>query len=262
MPYEAQIEGKNVKENETSTADLLRKVPHLAPVMQQIEKAEFSQEMSRLSVLIVHMYEDPLSTSAALNRVIMYTLYNCICKTHDTKLGFLILFNRGILAPAFLLSRSIFELWAAACFVEKTIVDFRTQRNEAKLVKIANKLFAGARYPAELPWGEPSTEKPVHINEMLAELEQRHPGAGDTYGFLCEYCHPNFLYNTEAYLASHQEALWENVRFRDSLAAALERQLSSLCQSLCGIKASARAVSDMCLDEYGVVYPGDRQSGA
>ncbi len=241
--------------NETFTSDIIMKVPQLVPIMQDIEQTEFLDERSKLGKLILHMFENTESTNVHLNRVIDYTLFNCICKTMEAKRGFILLFNEGILSPAFSLNRSIFELWAAACFVEKTVQDFRTIRNEVKFAKIANKLFSGAKYPVKLPWGEPSTEKPIHINEMLTELERRYPGTGNTYSFLCEYCHPNFLYNMEAYLASNQEGLWDNPLFSERITTALEKQLLSLAQAVLGIKASTKAISDMCLEEYGVEYP-------
>ncbi len=241
--------------NETFASDVFNKVPKLVPLMQQIEEIEFYDESSRLSKLILHMFENTESTNTSLNGVIIYTFFNCICKTIEAKRGFILLFNEGLLSPAFSLNRSIFELWAAACFVEKVVRDFGTSRDETKFARIAGKLFAGARYPAQLPWGEPSIEKPVHIREMLAELEQRQPGAGETYSFLCEYCHSNFLYNMEAYLASSQKTLWDNPLFAERVTAALQKQLSSLAQALYGIKACTAAISDMCLKEYGFSYP-------
>jgi len=245
-----------MRHKKTFASDALNKMPQLAPIMQEIEEIEFRDESSKLNKLILHMFENTLSTNASLNRVIIYTFFNCICKTIEAKESFVLLFDKGLLSPAFSLNRSIFELWAATCFVEEAVRDFRASRNEAKFAKIASKLFAGARYPAELPWGEPSTDRPVHINEMLAVLEQRHPGIGDTYSFLCEYCHPNFLYNMEAYLAARgPEGLWENPRFLEKITTSLEKQLSSLVQALRGIKVGTRAISDMCLEEYGVNYP-------
>ena len=241
--------------NKTFASDIFKKAPQLVPLKQQIEEIEFYDEISRLSRLTLHMYENIESTNVSLNRVIEYTLFNCICKTIEAKRGFILLLNEGLLSPAFSLNRSIFELWAAACFVEKVVRDFGTSRDEAKFAKIANKLFAGARYPVQLPWGEPSTEKPVHIREMLAELEKHQTGTVETYSFLCEYCHPNFLYNMEAYLASSLETSWENPLFAERITVVLQKQLLSLAQALHGIKVSTAAISDMCLEEYGVSYP-------
>ena len=235
--------------------NVLNRVPQLVSIMQKIEEIEFIQESLKLGRLIDHMFKNTQSTNVSLNRVITYTFFNCILKTTEATKGFILLFNERILSPAFSLNRSIYELWAASCFIEKAVHDFRTSGNEAEFAKIADKLFAGARYPAKLPWGEPSTHKPVHINEMLAELEQRYAGAVDTYSFLCEYCHPNFLYNMEAYLASGQETLRENPLFAERITLALEKQLSSLAQALSGTKACTAAISDMCLQEYGISYP-------
>lgn len=241
--------------NESFSSDIILKVPQLVPIMHDIEEIEFRDEIDKLGRLIDCMFENTLSTNVHLNRVISYTLFNCIGKTMETKRGFILLFNEGILSPAFSLNRSIFELWAAACFVEKAVGDFRRIRNEVKFAKIADKLFSGAKYPAKLPWGDLSTEKPIHIREMITELEQRYAGTGNTYSFLCEYCHPNFLYNFEASLASLVDGIWQNPKFLSNITTTLEKQLSSLEQALLGIKASAKAISDMCLEEYGVDYP-------
>lgn len=245
-----------IHRNDTFTSNLIIKVPQLVSIMRNIEDNEFGDELCKLAKLTDYMFENTRSTNAHLNRIIVYTEVNCICKTIDAKRGFILLFNEGILSPAFSLNRLIFELWSAAHFVEKTLRDFRIDRDEVKFARIADKLFSGARYPVKLPWGDPSTEKPIHINEMLQELDRCYPGAGNTYSFLCEYCHPNFLYNMEAYLAGSLEGVWENPKFVESIAVTLEKQLSTLAQALSGIKASTKVISDMCLEEYGIDLPG------
>jgi len=241
--------------NEAFASDVIIKLPQLVPIMRDIEEVEFHDERSKLAKLVLHMFENTLRTNVYLNRVIGYALFNCIEKTRELKRGFILLFNEGLLSPAFTLNRSIFENWGAACFIERNVREFRKTKNETKFSKIADKLFSGARYPVKLPWGEPSTETPVRVGEMITELERCYPGTGNTYSFLCEYCHPNFLYNMEAYLASNQEGLWDNPLFSERITIALEKQLLSLAQAVLGIKASTKAISDMCLEEYGVEYP-------
>jgi len=234
------------------TSSVIIKVPQLLPYCDRIEKIEFWDESSKLARLVEYMFKNAESTNPHMNRIIVYTLSICIVKAIETKRGFILLFNEGTLSPAFLLNRSIFEIWAAAYFVEKNVESFRSTRNAIQLANIADRLFAGAIYPAQLPWGESSTEKPVHISKMIKELKQQYSEAKQTYSFLSEYCHPNFLYNEYANLASFQHSVWDNPKFLESISTALEKQLASLEQSLIGIKASVRAITQMCCKEYGI----------
>lgn len=241
---------------ETFASFIFNKIPSLTSVMRDIEKIDFCDEISTLGKLVSYVFESAQSTNSYLNMIITYTFYNCIFKTIEVKRAFITLFNEGILTPAFSLNRSVFELWAAICFIEKALKDFLISRNDEKFNNVAIRLFSGSRYPVELPWGEPSTEKPIHINDMLEELEKRNPGAKNTYSFLCEYCHPNFLYNMYAFMASIVElGIWSNPRFLKEIKVALEKQLSSLEQTLSGIKASSKLISDLCLEEYGINFP-------
>jgi len=237
---------------EEFTFHALDQAPQLLRLMREIEEIDFHDEVSKFNALIHHMFENAKSTNPSLNRVVVYTFFNCICKTTEARRGFMLLFKEGILSPAFSLTRTIFELWAAACYVEKAVREFQSTRNEERFSRTANKLFAGSRYPAELPWGEPSTERPVPISEMITELKGRNSEVEDAYGFLCEYCHPNFLYNMQAYLAARHRRLWENPVFMKSVTATLEKQLSCLSQALRGIKQCTGAISAICSEEYGL----------
>ena len=240
---------------ETFASEFVVKLPQLEPIMRGIEEIDFGIVLSRLSELTLYMFNNTERTNIHLNRLIIYTGFNCVGKTMETKRGFILLFNEWILSSAFSLNRLIFEHWAATCFVEKTIRDFRNNRDEVKLAGIADKLFSGSRYPVNLPWGEKSNEKPIHINEFLGELERHHPETRSAYAFLCEYCHPNFLYNVEAFIASNLPESWHNPKFLESIATVLEKQLVFLEQALSGINANAEAISGMCLEEYGIDLP-------
>lgn len=239
-------------ENYSFRSSILTRLPQLIPYCDRIEKTEFQDEVSKLSQLVDYMFKNAQLTNPYMNRLIIYTLDICILKAIECERGFILLFNEGILSPAFTLNRSVFELWAAAFYVGKTVKNFCNTRNKVELAKIADKLFAGTLYPAQLPWGEPSAEKPIHISTMIKELEQEYPGSRQIYTFLCEYCHPNFLYDAYARIATLVSGAWENPRFLESIATALEKQLSSLEQALLGIKTSTKAISEMCLKEYGI----------
>jgi len=238
--------------NKTFNSNLIIKLPQLVPVMREIEDSNFHEQVSKLSKLINYMFNNTTSTNVHLNRIIIYTEMNCIGKAIETKSGFIMLINAGILSPAFSLNRIIFEIWAAAYFANETMQEFRNTRNEEKLSKITNRLFSGSRYPANLPWGTPSTEQPIHVNDMLRALYQHIPETEDTYNFLCEYCHPNFLYNMEMYIAGNTEGAWNNPRFVESVTTSLEKQFYALNQALSGIVDSSEEISNICLEEYGM----------
>ena len=101
------------------TSSVIIKVPQLLPYCDRIEKIEFWDESSKLARLVEYMFKNAESTNPHMNRIIVYTLSICIVKAIETKRGFILLFNEGTLSPAFLLNRSILEIWAAAYFVEK-----------------------------------------------------------------------------------------------------------------------------------------------
>jgi hypothetical protein len=238
--------------NETFDSNLMVRLPQVVPIMRDIENSSFHEQVSKLSRLVNHMFSNTTSTNVHLNRIIIYTDFNCIGKAVETKSGFIMLINAGVLSPAFSLNRIIFELWAAAHFVGETMLEFRNTRDEEKLSKIARRLFAGSRYPANLPWGTPSTDQPIHVNDMLRALYQNIPGTENTYNFLCEYCHPNFLYNMEMYIAGNIEGAWNNPKFVESVTASLEKQFDALNQALYGIADSSEGISNICLEEYGI----------
>jgi len=218
--------------------------------LKDIREMDFQDELSRFKVLVDYMFARTMETNGSLNRLIVYTGFNCICKTDDARQSFILLFDKGLLAPAFSLTRMIFELWAAACYVDDVVRDFHFSRDGARLDGEANRLFGGTRYPAKMPWGEPTNERPVPIGDMLDSLEPRHPQAAGAYGFLCEYCHPNYLYNMRAFLATRDIRLWENPLFRNDMTTTIQRQLAILLEAVRGIKVCARTIFDTCMKEY------------
>ena len=234
---------------------LLSMSPRITVALQEVSGVMFDEEIARFSEIIQHMFEDTQKTDIALNRIIVYTEFNCIFKTLDTRKAFFLLFKKGLLPQAFSLNRMLFEQWASACFVERTVRDFVGSRDKTKLEKRANELFSGARYPVKLPWGEPSKEKPIHINDMLKELERVYPKAQDSYSFLCEFAHPNLLLSLNAYLCSIVRArAWENPIFAKDFIEVLDKQVSCLSKAIRGIKTSTYKISNLCAREYGLVF--------
>lgn len=240
--------------NKNYVSEILKKKPDLSFTINEIENIDFNAEILKLNKLTNYTLENNELTNSHMNGVIVYTTYRCVFGVIEAKQGFNLLFKKGLLSPAFVLNRLIFELWAAACFVENAIREFRTSRDEEMFNKIANKLFSGSKHPVKLPSGKQSTEKPVDERDMRKILKKHYPEANDTYNFLCEYCHPNCLYAMEAFIASNSED-FNNPLFEKEITRVLKKQLSTLEKSLTGIKECANAVSDMCLEEYGINFP-------
>ena len=75
-----------IHKNETFVSKVINKVPKFKHIMHSIEETEFLDESKKLSKLIVHMFENTLSTNGFLNKIIIYTLFNCIFKTIDAEI--------------------------------------------------------------------------------------------------------------------------------------------------------------------------------
>jgi len=59
-------------------------------------------------------------------------------------------------------------------------------------VAVADRLLLGAKTELLLPWGGPSTARPINVLDLIRALKDVSPTAMDTYEFLCESCHPTF----------------------------------------------------------------------
>jgi len=232
---------------------IYEKITSLIPLTRNIEKIEFNQQLLKASKLIIYMYKDTKKTNVFLNQIIIYLNYNCILKTIDSKNAFIILFNNGYFSQSFHINRSIFELWAATNFIEKKLKDFFSIRNNSIIMDLATGLFSGSIYPVKLPWGNRSKERPIKIGEMLDELQNKYSNTRKNYSFLCEYCHPNFLYNLNAYLAKFQDVLWQNKLFYKETRNNIRKQLVLLFIGLKGIKKGSENILNLLKKEYEII---------
>lgn len=240
-----------INEKEDFTLKLINRAPKFILQLNEALEIDFSNELSKIRKLTNYMFEKTLSTNVSINGIII-CIHNYIQKNIEATKSFFLLTKKGFLSSAFSMNRMIFELWAAAYFIEKNIEDYIEFRDEERFKKLANRLFSGSKYPTTLPWGENSIEKPIHINDMLRKLEEIYPNTMNNYDFLCEYTHPNFLMNYYAFLASKVDDLWNNPKFEKIIIDTLEKQGDSLLKSLKGIKVSVSKIIEICLREYQI----------
>ncbi len=239
-------------ENYAFTSQIITKVPQLLPYCDRIERIRFLYEVLKLDKLVKHMFDHTQSTDVSINRIIEYTRQICIFKAISTERSFILTFNKGFLSPAFTLNRAIFELWAAAFFTKTTIEEFSNTRNHDKFSNIVQRLFTGSIYPTQSYLGEQSTERPIRVSKLIKHLEEYHPGTQQTYDFMCEYSHPNYILNAYANFATLNSGLWNNPKFFKDISMVLEKQLASLENSLLGIKDSVGAITQICYREYSI----------
>jgi hypothetical protein len=229
---------------------LIKKSSKLIPILDDISKVEYNTEIDLGANLIHYIFQNAEKININLNRLLVYVNSNLIAKNIQVKKAFLSLIDAGLLVPAFSLTRMAYEHWAASVYLNEKLIDYLKNRNEGKFHKISDRLFTGARYPVSLPWGEPSTEEPIHIKDMLRELEKTHQTTSDDYNFLCEFAHPNCLYNLYSVMASiywHDNPIFEKDRINE-----LEKQFTLMLTSLKGIKSASNCILTNIANEYNV----------
>ncbi|MBU0580209.1 MAG: hypothetical protein KKA19_03440 [Candidatus Margulisbacteria bacterium] len=81
------------------------------------------------------------------------------------------MWEEDLLINTSLLVRFVFEVWAAAHYANKVIIDMKKTKNIKKALKNVNSLLLGARSPVKLPFGGDTKEKSIHINDFIRSLK-------------------------------------------------------------------------------------------
>lgn len=243
-------------ENQDFINVLQKKSPALFLQIKSIKNIDFRNEISLFSKIILNLFEKAQSPNdrekiSSFSTLSVYISHNILLKTSQLEKSFLLLIDNNLLVPAFSLSRMIFEHWSAIVFVQDLIENYLTNRNQEKLKRTSFRLFAGVKYPVTLPWGKLSSEKPIHINDMLRKLELILPETFDTYDFLSEYTHPNNLLSMYSIWASinwHDNPLFDNQIVND-----VGKIVSIIITTLKSIKYSANHIGDIIIRECSIV---------
>jgi hypothetical protein len=148
----------------------------------------------------------------------------------------LYLWRKGRFSSGAVLARLSFELWAASYYLQYQHEQCINNFDFEKLKLNVSKFFEGARSDVLMFYGEPATQKPVHILDMVRNLKEQHLTAEADYEFLCESCHPNFPRYLEWYVIDHRRDNWRNKTARKRGHLLLDRTLTIVEHSVAGCR--------------------------
>ncbi len=107
------------------------------------------------------------------------------------------LYERGDLGAAVVLTRAVTECAAACWYVMVQVRDFSPEAYSS-LNLTFDRLALGARNNPDMP-------KPIHVGDMIREVDEKIPGFKDRYGDLSEFTHPNWSATTLLYSLINEE---------------------------------------------------------
>lgn len=149
--------------------------------------------------------------------------------------AFLTLWRNGMFTIISLPTRLMYELWGATHFASQTLAQIQNSGKVEQALAKSQRLMIGARSEVQLPWGDTTNERSIHVMDLVRSLTDIYPQAEDTYDFLCESCHPSYLRLTTWSLAGPLLHNWTNEKFRESAHNLIDRTLQSVEQALEGI---------------------------
>jgi len=149
--------------------------------------------------------------------------------------AFLTLCRNGIFTTISLPARLMYELWGAAHYARHTIEEMHDSGEVQTPLEKTKRLLLGVRSEVQLPWGGTSDETSIHVMDFVRSLVDTYPQAEETYGFLCESCHPSYLRLTTWSLAGPPLHNWTNEKFREHGHNLIDRTLEAVEQALQGI---------------------------
>jgi hypothetical protein len=129
----------------------------------------------------------------------------------------------------------MYELWGAAHYARHTIEEMHDSGEVQTPLEKTKRLLLGVRSEVQLPWGGTSDETSIHVMDFVRSLVDTYPQAEETYGFLCESCHPSYLRLTTWSLAGPPLHNWTNEKFREHGHNLIDRTLEAVEQALQGI---------------------------
>ncbi|MFC2004321.1 hypothetical protein ACFLUK_02125 [Chloroflexota bacterium] len=192
-----------------------------------------------LSHLIERMPDIPLTYTPSTQGIIAINLslfvLGCMTFANQAATTFLILWRSGIFTTISLPARLMYELWGAAHFAGQTLTQMQDSGKVEQALAKSRRLTIGARSEVQLPWGGTSDERSIHVMDLVRSLTDIYPQAEDTYGFLCESCHPSNLRLMTWSMAGPPLQNWTNKKFRDHGHNLIDRTLQAVEQALEGI---------------------------
>lgn len=145
-------------------------------------------------------------------RISLYILSSAPVILEASK-AFVILWRKQLFNAISLPARQIYEIWGAAHYSYLLLSEIDNLNEIGKVGIRTNRLLLGARSDVELPWGGFAGEKSINVMEFIRSLKDINPEAEETYGFLCESCHPSFIRLMDWSLAGPRSSNWDNENF-------------------------------------------------
>lgn len=122
--------------------------------------------------------------------------------------------------------RFFFEMWGGVNYAKSLIEKISKKENVENELSKVNRLLTGARSEVMLPWGELATESSIHVMDFIRSIEKEHSGAEESYNFLCEASHPNFVQNGYFQMAGPPVSNWDNKAFNKHGHVLLDKTVS------------------------------------
>jgi len=190
-------------------------------------------------------YDPSIHGMVAIN-LSLYVL-GCMAFADQAAAAFLKLWQQGLFASISLPARLIYELWGATHFAQQTLLEMRDCGDIDRILARTRRLTFGARSEVQLPWGGTTSERSVHVLDLVRSLSNLHPTAEHDYDFLCESCHPSYLRLTTWSLSGPMIYNWTNEKFREHAHSLIDRTLSAAERALKGIALDVQETLQLAL---------------
>jgi hypothetical protein len=171
----------------------------------------------------------------------------CISFVYQTIEAFASLWKMGLMTMVSLPTRLTFEIWGANHYALQIIDNMKKSGDFIRASEKTASIILGARSNFELPWGEITSKKSIHIMEFIRSLKDVDPYVEDTYGFLCESCHPSFFGLMYWQMTRPPLQNWENATFRKKAHEMINRTIKAMEQALNGISSDAKRTLDIAI---------------
>jgi hypothetical protein len=237
----------------------MKEVNSLSSEEWQQETSKYNERLNRiqewqpdLSVLVSRLPNIPLSYTptpegAVALQVSMFTAAGCIPFTYNSVAALLNLWHAGLFTMISLPGRLMYELWGSAHFAYQILSKMHKSGNTQSALSKSHQLMVGARSSLEVPWGEISSVKSIHVLDFVRSLADVYQEAENTYSFLCESCHPSYTQLMYWAMVGPPTANWSNPKFREKADRLIDRTLEAVEQSLNGIAIDARNTLELAL---------------
>ena len=212
----------------------------------------FKEWEPSLSTLIQRLPDIPLNYTPTSEGIVavqvsLFMVAGCLPMSQQAVAGFINLWQAGLMNIISLPARLIYEVWGGVHYARHILSQMRTSGDVKGALLKSQKLTLGARSDVELPWGGLSTDISVNVRDFVRFLSDVYPETEDSYGFLCESCHPSFLRHSMWSLTCPPLPNWSNPRFREQAHNVIRRTVEIIARSLDGIALDSREILELAL---------------